>query len=96
MKSQDSTHRDPESVSKRRAKGRAKGPSPWTTVTTAYTYVGAAMELLGHILMRRGKMIQNAALFNGMLMVGLYYVFQKFIMLSYLIMFSEIDIAIVT
>lgn len=54
------------------------------------------MELLGHILMRPGKMIQNAALFNGMLMVGLYYVFQKFIMLSYLIMFSEIDIAIVT
>jgi hypothetical protein len=64
-------------------------------VTTAYTYVGAAMELLGHILMRPGKMIQNAALFNGMLMVGLY-VFEKFIMLSYLIMFSEIDIAIVT
>jgi hypothetical protein len=64
-------------------------------VTTAYTYVGAAMELLGHILMRPGKMIQNAALFNGMLMVGLY-VFGKFIMLSYLIMFSEIDIAIVT
>ena len=53
------------------------------------------MELLGHILMRPGKMIQNAALFNGMLMVGLY-VFEKFIMLSYLIMFSEIDIAIVT
>ena len=65
-------------------------------MTTAYTYVGAAMELLVHILMRPGKMIQNAALFNGMLMVGLYYVFQKFIMLSYLIMFSEIDIAIVT
>jgi hypothetical protein len=64
-------------------------------VTTAYTYVGAAMELLGHILMRPGKMIQNAALFNGMLMVGLY-VFEQFIMLSYLIMFSEIDIAIVT
>lgn len=51
--SQDSPHRDPESVSQRRAKG-AKGPSPWTTVTTAYTYVGAAMELLGHIFMRPG------------------------------------------
>lgn len=46
----DSITRDPESVSKRRAKGPS-GPSPWTAVTAAVTYVGAVMELLGHLLM---------------------------------------------